>query len=500
MSSNQTQGNSRKWYQRDYFTQHKTLRRRFWNARSTLLQGAKSTPEGLLSSRSAFIETYLNHYYSRYFTWPWSREARRKRQEKRWDLIHELHAYETDLCHMLARSELPHFSTLARVSEIQRYSPWGLDPLAKASKFRSTHSRTQHLLYRYGLPFWRFSAYSLLALLLVTTAAVLFFLAVTGGLGAPIAQVIAQAASSVGLGSLLSGFLGLGPVVWLTAHAGLTFTLAALGGLFAALVHREIHRPGFYARTFNQYGHVIRYNIADWASLLASFPLLHGLLTLLRTPGDKGLRAYSRGTAPSDEKKPALTSTLHNIAAATPAPDETGHLVKWLFNPVRWLQSTLTFTFLMVCFISEGRTSLQAKSHPLSLFLKGCAATLYFPLYLALEPLKALCDIPYSLIDTYLVTPLENGLWQLAWRVGNKAEEKTHDTGPVAHFTHPPDPSNAPIMVGQTYFFHNSATPLNPVVVRSENPLLSHHEKLPVDTDAATSPPYWTPQYTNGSY
>lgn len=470
-----------KWYQKDYFTQHKTLRKRFWQARLSLQQAGKSTLEGMIDPLPENIETYLTTYYTRYFTWPWSWKARTERQRDRFKLINNLHAYEKEARYTLACSKNSDLSTLARTSQLQHHAPWGINALkGKPDGISDKPSKTQHILYRYGLPLWRFIAYSLLVLLLVTTAAALCFLAVTGGLGAPIAQLIAQTAQLFGLGSALNSFLGLAPVVWLTAHGGLTLAIATISTLFTALVHREIRNPGFYARALNQYGHVIGYNVADFPSVLASIPLLHSILTLAGTWGDQGLRAYRHGEVKGIEES-RLTGTLHNIAQATPAPDNTGHLIKWLFNPVRWLQSALTFTFLVACFISEGRTEPDEKSHPFSGFLKWCAASIYFPVYLALEPLKALCDIPYHIMDICLVTPLENGIWQIKWRIENKRKEGTGDSQKdikIRKNANKAYENRTPIVVENSYFSSPKSNGLNgssnPVVTpRNNNPLTS---------------------------
>lgn len=498
--------NKHKWYEKDYFAQHKTLRKRFWRARLSLIQGG-STSNATRESIEAIptnIELYLKSYYKRYFTWPWSWKSRRKRQENRFKLIDNLQTYEKEVRYTLACSKNSNFSTLAQTSLLQHHAPWGLNALSgeKPQHIHGKPGKIEHILYRYGLPLWRFSAYSLLVLSLVITITTFCFLAVTGGLGAPIAQFFAQTAQLFGLGSVLNGFLALAPVVWFTAHGGLTMAMAALSTLFTVLIHREIANPGFYARALNQYGHVVGYNVADWLTLLASLPLLHSILTLSATWGKKGLRAYGRGKIPLKEES-TLTGTLHNIANITPAPDDTGHLMKWLFNPIRWIQSTLTLFFLLACFISEGLSKAGKKSHPVSGFFKLCAASIYFPVYLVLEPLKALCDIPYHIIDACLVTPLENGIQQLIWRIRDKGEEESVE-GEVNRAKDKDSEKSIPVTM--EYFLgdsNGSSTPSTGFTAYENNPLLLNSQYSVNETYQATAftqagyeahtPSAWTP-------
>ena len=415
------------WYQKDRFTHYNRLRKRFWKARAILKLENEVAGIDTINVSSARITDYLDDYYKHYFTWPWDKQKRAQRQENRWKLVQTLQDYEKCAITTVACSNKANMSTLSQISNTQYLAPWGVNINNLSPNVDYKTSTAMDKFYRYGFPLWRLSIYSLFALLLFTTIAAVCFLAITGGLGAPLAQLIAQAAQALSLGSALNGFLSLTPVVWLTAHWGLTFMIGALSAFFTTLVHREIAIPGFYARALNQYGHIIGYNVADWRSVMASVPFLHSLLTLAATPGKKGLRAYHHGKVkPGSEN--TLTHTLHNIAQTSPSLDDTGHLVKWLMNPIRWLQSMLTFTMLATCLIVEGRGKANATSHPLSSFLKFWIATVYCPLYLVLEPFKAFGDIPYRCLDYCLVTPLDNLGQQLLLKEKKPKIKKNQDS------------------------------------------------------------------------
>lgn len=314
-----------------------------------------------------FKEGY-RQYRRDFVTWPWKIEKKRE-QERRALLIRlsqELTQYEKEVYYNLALKEKTKVPLLTRISLVQRIYPWGIN-LKKNNLPLSLKNVSvplkDYLLYRYGLPLWRFSYYLGFIACIFLTLAIATLLLATSPLGIAFLQ---------GIGLNMAPILSFTPIVWLTTQ--LTFTISTLlvSAFTAMLLHREICNPGFFFRVFSNYLHDIKFNIGNPSTLIHSLPCIGEL----------------------------MTDSYVDLTRILPRNEVSSEFLKELLNPIRWLQKALTTGVLLVCWGLEGFNFVQKPSHKISSFLKFFIVTPYFALFIALEPLRALAELPFNILYT----------------------------------------------------------------------------------------------------